>query len=56
MYLNDVQLLLAIAVFAVGIYFSYKRGEEAGYGAGYEDACVDVAHGRTIVKLAEEDQ
>lgn len=54
MILNDIQVVLGLAVFVVGIYFSYKRGMQEGYHIGYEDACVDVAHGNIIVKLGEE--
>lgn len=51
MYLNELQLTLLFVVFVTGIYLSYKRGNDEGYRDGYEDACVDVAHGNIKVSL-----
>lgn len=54
MILNDVQVVLLLVILAGAVYFSYRRGYVAGHYDGYEDACVDVAHGNIIVKLGEE--
>jgi hypothetical protein len=49
--LNEVQVILLLVMFACAIYLSYKRGSDQGYTEGYQDACVDVAHGNITVSL-----
>jgi hypothetical protein len=51
MYLNEIQVIVLLGLFGAGIYLSYKRGNDEGYREGYEDACVDVAHGNITVSL-----
>jgi hypothetical protein len=44
-------VIILLGLFGAGIYLSYKRGNDEGYREGYEDACVDVAHGNITVSL-----
>ena len=51
--MNEEQIIICLAVFGLGIYLSYRRGQMQGYTDGYQDACIDVANGDITVKLMD---
>lgn len=51
--LRELDLVFMFAVFAFALWQTWNKAGAIGYNQGYEDACVDVAHGNIKVTLVD---
>ena len=49
--MTEEQIIIALAVFAGALYYTWKEAYKKGHEDGYGDACYDVAHGNITVTL-----
>lgn len=54
--LRELEVLFMFAVFAFALWQTWNKAMAAGYSQGYQDACIDVAHGDIKVTLVDQEE